>query len=115
LSPNSPSPTFSQIHISRKEWLFVILFTLILLILTSIPYAYAAQSAPPEKQFMGFILNVSDHAQYLSWYKAFQSNFLTSNRLTPESNPQLFLIFFGGRWLRLGNLPDWHTPGFTKF
>lgn len=90
MSPNSPSPTFSQIHISRKEWLFVILFTLILLILTSIPYAYAAQSAPPEKQFMGFILNVSDHAQYLSWYKAFQSNFLTSNRLTPESNPQLF-------------------------
>jgi len=48
---------------------------------------------------MGFVLNVPDHAQYLSWYTAFQSELLIPNRLTPEPNPPLF---FNLLWLLLG-------------
>jgi len=48
---------------------------------------------------MGFILNVSDHSQYLAWYKGFQTAFLISNKLTPEPNPP---IFFNLLWWMLG-------------
>ena len=84
------SPTMKTLQIDHKEWRFVWLVVLGLLILTSLPYLYAEFSAPPEKHFMGFILNVSDHAQYLSWYKAFQSEGLISNRMTSEPNPTIF-------------------------
>lgn len=50
---------------------------------------------------MGFILNVSDHSQYLAWYKGFQTAFLISNKLTPEPNPA---IFFNLLWWTLGRL-----------
>jgi hypothetical protein len=85
--------------VSHDEWRFVGLVIGIVLILTSLPYAFAALSTPPERYFMGFILNVSDHSQYLSWYKAFQTDYLISNRLTPEANPP---IFFNLLWWALG-------------
>ncbi len=78
-----------------------ILFTFILLVLTSIPYAYAALICTTRKQFMDFILVVSDYAQYLSWYKAFQSNFLTSNRLLLNQIHNFFnssLVDVGSDW-----------------
>ncbi|GAB4524268.1 MAG: hypothetical protein Fur0018_07690 [Anaerolineales bacterium] len=82
--------------ISRNEWRFVALVTAGILLLTSLPYAYAALSAPPDKHFMGFILNTSDHAQYLWWYRGFQDAWLISNRQTPEPNPAVFfnLLWF---------------------
>lgn len=83
-------PALKSVQIQRKEWGFIWLVTLILFVLTSLPYVYAEVTAPPEKQFMGFILNVSDHTQYLSWYKAFQSDVLIFNRLTSEDNPAIF-------------------------
>jgi hypothetical protein len=89
----------APLKISLREWRFVGLVTLVILVLTSLPYAFAALSTPPERYFMGFILNVSDHSQYLSWYKAFQTNYLIPNRLTPEANPP---IFFNLLWWVLG-------------
>lgn len=85
LTSNSP-----QARVSRKEWRFAGLVTLGLLLLTGLPYLFAQLTAPDGKHFMGFILNVSDHAQYLSWYKGFQSNWLIPNRLTSEANPAIF-------------------------
>ncbi len=87
------------LRMERSEWRFVGLFIIAVLVLTSLPYAFAALTTPPEKQFMGFILNVSDHAQYLAWYRGFQTAFLIPNRLTPESNPP---IFFNLLWWTLG-------------
>ncbi len=42
-------------------------------------------------------MNSSDHAQYLSWYKAFQSQALISNLQTSEPNPPVFfnLLWWG--------------------
>ncbi len=89
----------SSSRIKRGEWRFVGLVIIIVLVLTSFPYAFAALTAPPEKHFMGFILNVSDHSQYLAWYKGFQTAFLISNKLTPEPN---LPIFFNLLWWTLG-------------
>ncbi len=83
-------------RISRQEWRFVALITLGILLLTALPYVYAALSVPPEKHFMGFILNTSDHAQYSWWYRGFQDALLIPNRQTPEPNPPVFfnLLWF---------------------
>lgn len=101
MSRTALPPTFTDTRIERKEWRFVLLVSLGLLILTSLPYVFAALTTPSDRQFMGFILNISDHAQYLSWYKAFQTDLLTSNRLTPEVNP---VIFFNLLWWLLAQI-----------
>jgi len=84
--------------IEKKEWIFVAVITSVILVITSLPYVFAQVTAPDEKEFMGFIINTSDHAQYLSWYKAFQSGNLTNNRQTSEANPK---VFFNLLWWSL--------------
>lgn len=90
-----------ETKIQRSEWRFVGLVVFVVLLLTSLPYAFASLSTPPDKRFMGFILNVSDHAQYLAWYRGFQTSFLIPNTLTSESNPA---VFFNLLWFTLGRL-----------
>jgi len=88
-----------DVSIRRWEWRFVAVVSLCVLLVTSAPYAFASLTTPPEQQFVGFILNTSDHAQYLAWYKAFQTENLTSNHQTSEPNPPLF---FNLLWWALG-------------
>ena len=90
-----------KVNISAEEWRFVSLFTGLLLIITTAPYLFAILTAPADQQFMGLLLNVPDHAQYLSWYKGFQSQSIISNTLTPEPNPPLF---FNLLWWVLGRI-----------
>jgi hypothetical protein len=94
-----PRSSVIRARVERGEWRFVGLVALTILSLTSLPYIFGALSAPPDRHFMGFILNVSDHSQYLAWYKAFQTHFLISNNLTPEPNPR---VFFNLLWWTLG-------------
>jgi hypothetical protein len=91
----------SSARVNPSEWKFIGVVILTVLVLTSLPYAFATLSAPPERYFMGFILNVDDHSQYLSWYKAFQTDYLIPNTLTSEPNPP---IFFNLLWWALGRL-----------
>lgn len=90
-----------KIGVHWSEFRFVGLVVLVVLILTSLPYAYAASSVPPDKHFVGLILNTPDHGQYMAWYKGFQTSFLISNTLTPEPNPPLF---FNLLWFALGRV-----------
>ncbi len=91
-------------RISQQEWRFVALVTLGILLLTSLPYVYAALSVPSTKHFMGFILNTSDHAQYLWWYRGFQDAWLIPNRQTPEPNPPVFFNLLWFVLARFGKL-----------
>ena len=91
-----------------SEYRFVGLVVVVVLLVTSVPYAYASISAPPDKQFMGVVFNTSDHAQYLAWYREFQTSFLIPNTLTPEANPA---VFFNLLWFVLGRLG--HTTGWS--
>ncbi len=90
-----------EVKIQRSEWRFVGVVAVIILLLSSLPYVFALLTAPSDKHFMGFVYNVSDHGQYLSWYKGFQTSFLIPNTLTPEPNPA---VFFNLLWFILGRL-----------
>jgi hypothetical protein len=107
---NSEGLSLSLSRIRPGEWRFAGLVIITVLLLTSLPYAFAALTSPPEKHFVGFILNVSDHSQYLAWYKGFQTAFLISNKLTPEPNPP---IFFNLLWLALGRFGRYTGLGYA--
>ncbi len=94
----------SSFKIEHREWKFVIWVVVAILVLTSIPYVFAAEIPHPGKQFMGFILNVSDHTQYLSWYKGFESRVLISNKQTSEPNPEIFFNLLWWVMSRFGKL-----------
>lgn len=86
-------------QVSWIEWRFVALSSIAILIVTSLPYVYAYLSAPPDKQFMGIMLDVPDHAQYFSWMRELSHAPLAANKLTPEPNEP---IFFNLLWWGLG-------------
>lgn len=94
----------SRQSISTREWRWVWVVILGVLLLTSLPYLYGYLSSPPDKQFMGLMLDVPDHGQYLSWWRSFQSALLVPNKLTPEPNEPLFF-----------NLLWWALAQITRF
>jgi hypothetical protein len=96
--------------VSRQEWRFVWAITLAVLVLTSLPYLYGYLSSPPDRQFMGLMLDVPDHGQYLSWWRGFQSSLLISNKLTPEANEP---FFFNLLWWVLAQVSRWTGLGYA--
>jgi len=96
--------------ISRQEWHFVWAIIVGVLALTSLPYLYGYLSSPPDKQFMGLMLDVPDHTQYLSWWRGFQSSLLVSNKLTPETNEP---VFFNLLWWALAQVSRWAGLGYA--
>jgi len=94
----------------NKEWRIIYLTIVVVLFITSIPYYYAYQSAPPDKQFMGILLNVPDHIQYFSWMRELSHANLAANKLTPEPNKA---IFFNLLWWGLGRLDVYMHLGYA--
>jgi hypothetical protein len=84
-----------------SEWRFVAATIVLTLVITSLPYLYAFLSTPPDKQYMGIMLDVPDHVQYFSWMRELSHSFLASNKLTPEPNKP---IFFNLLWWGMGRL-----------
>ncbi len=101
-------PHAAENEAETSEWRFVIATIAFVLIITTLPYIYAYLSAPADKQFMGIMLDVPDHGQYLSWMRELTYASLSANKLTPEANEPLFfnLLWWGmgrlGRLLGLG-------------
>jgi hypothetical protein len=92
--------------IEKRLWLIV---TISVLLLTAMPYLYGHLTEPPDRQFMGVLLNVPDYAQYQSWFREFKTANLISNKLTPEPNDP---IFFNLLWWVLGRLSQFTGMGF---
>jgi hypothetical protein len=69
----------------------VIITSLALLVVTTLPYIYGFLSEPGDKWFSGVIFNVHDTAQYLSWMRESATRFFIENRLTSEPNPPIFV------------------------
>lgn len=84
-----------------SEWWLVTTTIVFVLAVTSLPYLYGYLSSPPDKQFMGLMLDIPDHGQYLSWWYGFQSSPLIGNKLTPEPNEP---IFFNLQWWALAQV-----------
>lgn len=83
------------------EWRFVWTTIVFVLALTTLPYLYAYFTTPPEKHFMGLMLDVPDHGQYFSWMRELTYAHLSANKLTPEPNQP---VFFNLLWWGLGRL-----------
>lgn len=97
-------------EIHPHEWRFVILVAVLLLVFTSLPYAYGYLSTPTDKQFMGVLLDVPDHLQYFSWMRELSEANLAANKLTSEPNKP---VFFNLLWWELGRLEKllgWQYP-----
>jgi hypothetical protein len=84
-----------------SEWSFVLLVAAGMLVITSLPYLFGYLSAPPDKQFMGILLDVPDHAQYFSWMRDLSTANFIQDKLTPEASAP---IFFNLLWWGLGHL-----------
>jgi len=91
-------------NITLAEWRFVAIILALVLLLTTAPYVYAYVSTPADKQFMGIMLDVPDHAQYFSWMRELSDSSLASNKMTPEPNDP---VFFNLLWWGLGHLKRW--------
>jgi hypothetical protein len=89
------------VETETAEWRFVSLTIIFVLAITSLPYLYAYLTTPPDKQFMGFMLDVPDHGQYFSWMRELTQAHLSANKLTPEPNQP---VFFNLLWWGLGRL-----------
>lgn len=96
---------------SRRDWLYLSLFILALLLITGIPYFYAQRLAGADKQFMGIIFNIPDHFQYFSWMREAQDKIFVPNQLTPEtSTPLLFNLL----WWVLGRIDSITHLGYAN-
>jgi len=104
------SPSEKRKQISGQEWRFVWAIIVGVLAFSSLPYLYGYLSSPSDKQFMGLMLDIPDHGQYLSWWQSFQDSVLVSNKLTPEPNEPLF---FNLLWWILAQVSRWTGLGYA--
>ena len=88
-------------RVKASEWRFVGWIIILVLVITTLPYLFGYVTAPPDKQFMGTMLDVPDHMQYFSWMRELSHSFLSANKLTPEPNPP---IFFNLLWWGMGRI-----------
>ncbi len=77
------------------------------LALTALPYWYGYASTPPDKVFMGIMLDVPDHLQYFSWMRELTHAHLAANKLTPEPNAPVFFNLLWWGLGRFGSLVGW--------
>ncbi len=96
--------------ITRREWRFVWLVGLGILLVTSLPYLFGYATTPADKQFMGLMQDVPDHGQYLAWWRSFQSSFLVPNKLTPEPNPPVFFNLMWWALAMISKATGWGYP-----
>lgn len=92
--------------LARETWLLVVV-TLCLLVVTSIPVAYGYLTTPPDKWFSGVVYNVHDTAQYFSWMRESGWALFIENRLTSEPNRPIYLNlhwWIPGRFAALAGL-----------
>ncbi len=91
----------TSLSMTRKEWVFALWITAVLLIVTGLPSLYGYLSTPPNKQFMGIALGTPDITQYFAWMRGFSRAALIDNTLTPEPNAA---VFFNLLWWSLAKL-----------
>jgi hypothetical protein len=87
---------FSFIVITKREWRFVIIWALAIVLITSLPIITGYLLSTPQKQFVGILSFLEDTHTYLAWMKQGQEGFiLFEEKYTSEPHPRnVFLIYF---------------------
>jgi hypothetical protein len=96
--------------VCRKEWLWVLAWSVVIVIITSLPYLYGAIISTPESEFSGFVTGLEDGHSYLSKMQQGRSGYwLFRLAYTPEPRQaELFFLFYIllGKIAGLTNLPN---------
>ncbi|MBN1991853.1 MAG: hypothetical protein JW953_04065 [Anaerolineae bacterium] len=53
-------------RVGRREWLWVLAWSVVIMFITSLPYLYGAMLSTPANQFGGFVIGVEDGNAYLA-------------------------------------------------
>lgn len=94
------APSQTQTRTLGDGWL-VVLWIAALMVITGLPYLYGYMSAPPNRTYIGVMLDVPDTMQYWSWMRDHRTQLVIANRLTSEPNdPALFNVL----WLIMGRI-----------
>ena len=85
-----------------KEWLFVVIWSVLVVFIANIPYIYGYILSSPERMFMGDARSFFDTNTYLAWiHQAEDGHILFKNIYTTEPHSR---IFFHPFFLLLGNI-----------
>lgn len=87
------TPATSSRVITATRWRersFLAVIVAAALVLSSVPLVAGYLLSSPERQFVGIVFNMQDHAQYFAWMRDLAREPLAPNRLTSEPNPPAF-------------------------
>lgn len=88
--------------ITRAEWRWVIIASLIVVALSCVPFIYASVAAPSDHTFIGFIVNAQDGNSYLAKMRqGYDGAWLYHLAFTPEDGRGIFTFTF---YLLLGHV-----------
>ena len=94
----------------RKEWLWLLTWSVVIVVITLLPYLYGAIISTPESKFSGFVIGLEDGNSYLSKMQQGRSGYwLFRLAYTPEPHQaELFFLFYIllGKVAGLTNLPN---------
>jgi hypothetical protein len=83
---------------TRAELRWSVLWALVVMAVTCVPYLYAAACAPPGTTFSGLLYAADDHCVYLSWaQQAAQGHFLLRNLFTGDPQRGIYVSLLS--WL----------------
>jgi len=89
-------------NVSRHEWRWVIIASLIVVALSCVPFIYANVAAPSDHTFIGFIVNAQDGNSYLAKMRqGYDGAWLYRLAFTPEDGRGIFTFTF---YLLLGHV-----------
>lgn len=83
---------------TRAELRWSMMWALVVMAVTCVPYLYVAACAPPGTSFSGLLYAADDHCVYLSWaQQAAQGHFLLRNLFTGDAQRGLYVSLLS--WL----------------
>ena len=102
-----------SVHITRREWRNVLLFTLLIIVLTTLPYAMAYLKQNNQWTFSGFLFGVEDGNSYVGKMRLGARGLMNFYLFyTPEPHaaaPLVFLPYILPGWL-VGRFINDHNP-----
>lgn len=88
--------------ISRKEWIFVVLLALVVLLITELPYVVGWLTSTPDWVFAGFVIDVDDaHSHLATMRQGYQGEWRYRILFTPEPHERAYIYTF---FLALGHV-----------
>jgi hypothetical protein len=101
----SENAAVSATKITRSEWVVVLVVTLLMLVITAVPYLLAYATTQPGLVFTGTLMNPEDSQTYFAkMLQGYDGSWLYTITFTAEPHEPAFL---GGFYFLLGHIGRW--------